>query len=74
MNNPVKLVGILLIVGGVLALIYGGFTYPKSHETKVGPVAFDVKTQEHVSVPVWAGGGAVVLGAVLLLLPAGRRR
>lgn len=74
MNNPVKLVGILLIVGGVLALIYGGFTYPKSHQAKVGPVAFDVKTQEHVSVPVWAGGGAVVLGTVLLLLPMGRRR
>jgi hypothetical protein len=74
MNNPVKLLGILLIVGGVLALIYGGFSYPKSHETKVGPVAFDVKTQEHVSVPMWAGGGAVVLGALLLLVPAGRRR
>jgi hypothetical protein len=74
MNNPVKLLGILLIVGGVLALIYGGFSYPKSHETKVGPVAFDVKTQEHVRVPMWAGGGAVVLGALLLLVPAGRRR
>ena len=74
MNNPVKLVGILLILGGVLALIYGGFSYPKSHETKLGPVAFDVKTQEHVNVPAWAGGGAVLLGAVLLLLPAARRR
>ena len=74
MSNLVKLVGILLIVGGVLALIYGGFSYPKSHETKVGPLAFDVKTQEHVSVPMWAGGGAVLMGAVLLLLPVGRRR
>ena len=74
MNKLVKLVGILLIVGGVLALIYGGFSYPKSHEAKVGPVAFDMKTQGRVSVPPWAGGGAVLLGAVLLLLPAGRRR
>lgn len=74
MNNPVKIAGLLLIIAGVLALIYGGFSYPKSHEAKVGPLAFDVKTQEHVNVPVWAGGGAVVLGAVLLLLPAGRRR
>lgn len=74
MNNPVKIAGLLLIIAGVLALIYGGFSYPKSHEAKVGPLAFDVKTQEHVNVPVWAGGGAVVLGAVMLLLPAGRRR
>ena len=67
--NMTKLVGVLLIVAGVLALIYGGFSYPKSHETKVGPVAFDVKTQEHVNVPVWAGGGAVLLGMLLLLVP-----
>ena len=71
--NAVKSVGVLLIVAGVLALIYGGFSYPKSHEAKVGPVAFDVKTQEHVSVPVWAGGGAVLLGAMLLLIPVKRR-
>ncbi len=71
--NAAKSVGVLLIVAGVLALIYGGFSYPKSHEAKVGPVAFDVKTQEHVSVPVWAGGGAVLLGAMLLLIPVKRR-
>ena len=72
--KPVKVIGLLLIVGGVLALVYGGFSYPKSHEAKLGPVAFDVKTQEHVNVPVWIGGGAVLLGALLLLMPAGRRR
>ena len=71
--NGVKTVGALLVVAGVLALIYGGFSYPKSHEAKLGPVAFDVKTQEHVNVPVWAGGGAVLLGVVLLLVPARRR-
>lgn len=67
--NGTKLVGVLLIVAGAVALIYGGFSYPKSHEAKVGPVAFDVKTQQHVSVPVWAGGGAVLLGVLLLLVP-----
>lgn len=67
--NGTKLVGVLLIVAGAVALIYGGFSYPKSHEAKVGPVAFDVKTQQHVNVPVWAGGGAVLLGVLLLLVP-----
>jgi len=70
--NPTKLVGVLLIVAGAIALIYGGFSYPKSHEAKVGPVAFDVKTQQHVSVPVWAGGGAVLVGVLLLLVPLKR--
>jgi hypothetical protein len=67
--NATKIVSILLIVAGLLGLLYGGFSYPKSHEAKVGPVAFDVKTQEHVNVPVWAGAGAVVLGVLLLLAP-----
>lgn len=70
--NGTRLVGVLLIVAGVLALIYGGFSYPKSHEAKLGPVAFDVKTQEHVNVPVWAGGGAVLVGVLLLLVPLKR--
>ena len=67
--NGTKLVGVLLIVAGVLALIYGGFSYPKSHQAKLGSLAFDVKTQEHVDVPVWAGGGAVLVGVLLLLVP-----
>jgi hypothetical protein len=67
--NATKIVSILLIVAGLLGLLYGGFSYPKSHEAKVGPVAFDVKTQEHVNVPVWVGAGAVVLGVLLLLAP-----
>lgn len=71
--SGLRIVAILMVVGGLLALVYGGFSYPKSHEAKVGPVAFDVKTQEHVNVPVWAGAGLVVVGVVLLLVP-GRKR
>lgn len=71
--NGIRLLGVLAIVAGVLALIYGGFSYPKSHEAKLGPVAFDVKTQEQVAVPVWAGGAAVLLGVVLLLVPVKKR-
>lgn len=68
-----KLVAILLLAGGVLALIYGGFTYTKeSHDVKLGPVEFSVKEKERVNLPVWAGVGAIVVGAGLLL--AGGRR
>ena len=27
--NPTKLIGIILVVGGLLGLLYGGFSYTK---------------------------------------------
>jgi hypothetical protein len=71
--KPFKLVGLLLIVGGVLALVYGGFSYTReTHDVKVGPIEFSVKEKESVNVPVWAGVGAIAIGALLLLV-GGRR-
>jgi hypothetical protein len=64
-----KIVGIVLIVAGALALGYGGFTYTKeSHHAKVGPIEFSIKDTETVNVPVWAGVGAIVIGGLLLLV------
>ena len=72
--NAAKVLGIALIVAGVLALVYGGFSYTKeSHETKVGPVELAVKNKETVNVPVWAGVGAIGVGVVLVLF-GGKRR
>ena len=66
--NPIKLVGVVLIAAGVLGLLYGGFSYTKdTHDIKVGPIEFSVKEKEAVNVPVWAGVGAIVAGAALLL-------
>jgi len=63
-----QIVALLLIVGGVLALAYRGFSYTKeTHEAKIGPLELNVKEREYVSVPVWLGVGAVVVGAVLLV-------
>jgi len=71
--NPAKLAAIVLIVVGILALAYGGFTYTKdTHDADIGPIHLSVDEKEHVSVPVWAGVGALVLGGVLLL--AGNKR
>lgn len=67
--KPLKLVGLVLIAAGALALAYGGFTYTKdSHDVKVGPIEFSVKEKESVSVPMWAGIGAIGIGAFLLLV------
>ncbi len=64
-----KIIGALLIAGGVLGLLYGGFSFTKdSHDIKVGPVEFSIKEKESVNVPVWAGVAAIVAGAALLLV------
>jgi hypothetical protein len=67
--NGLKIVALALIAAGVLGLIYGGFTYTKeTHEAKIGPIEMTMKEKETVNVPVWAGVGAIVAGAALLLL------
>jgi TRAP-type C4-dicarboxylate transport system permease small subunit len=64
-----KIVGILLLAAGILALAYGGFSYTKeTHEAQLGPLELSVEEKERVNVPVWAGAAAVVAGALLLVL------
>jgi drug/metabolite transporter (DMT)-like permease len=66
--TPRQIVALLLIVGGVLALAYRGFSYTKeTHEAKIGPLELQVKEKEYVTLPVWLGAGAVVVGAALLV-------
>ena len=67
--NPIRLVAIVLIVAGVIALAYGGFSYTKdTTAVKLGPLELSVKERKTVNVPIWAGVGAIVAGAVLLAL------
>ena len=66
--NGLRLAAAVLIVAGVLALAYGGFTYTKeSHDADIGPIHLSVKDKETVNIPVWAGVGAIVAGGLLLL-------
>jgi hypothetical protein len=65
--NPMKILGIALIAGGILGLVYGGFTYTKeTHETKIGPLVLSVTDKETVNVPIWVGVGAIVIGGLIL--------
>jgi len=67
--NSAKIAAIVLIVAGVLGLAYGSFSYTKqSHDIKMGPIEMSVKEKETINVPVWAGVGAIAIGAALLLL------
>ena len=67
--NSLKTLGIVLLLAGVLALAYGGFSYTKdTTAVKLGPVELSVKEKETVNIPVWAGAGAVLAGGLLLLM------
>jgi multidrug transporter EmrE-like cation transporter len=67
--NAIKMTALALIVAGALGLAYGSFSFTReTHEAKIGPLSLSVQEKETVNVPVWAGIGAIVAGAALLLL------
>lgn len=67
--NPLKLVAIVLVIAGILGLAYGGFSYTKDTTVvKLGPIEISAKEKQTVNVPMWAGMGAIVAGALLLVL------
>ncbi len=67
--NATRLIAIVLLVGGVLAIVYGGFSYTKDTTVaKVGPIELSAKKTETVNIPLWAGIGAAVVGGLLLVV------
>jgi uncharacterized membrane protein len=64
----VKIVAIVLILGGLLGLVYGGFSYTKeTQEAKIGPIELSVNETKTVNVPVWVGVAAILAGGGLLI-------
>lgn len=67
--NSIKMLAIVLIVAGGLALAYGGFTYTKdTQQAKLGPIELSVKETQTVNIPIWAGLGLIVAGVGLLFV------
>ena len=67
--NTIKIVAILLIVGGALGLAYGSFSYTKdTSAVKIGPLELSVKEKETINFPAWAGVAAIVAGGLLLAM------
>ena len=67
--NMTQIIGALLIVGGVLGLSVGGFSFTKeTHTAKLGPLQFSVAEKETVNIPMWASIASIVAGAGLLLV------
>lgn len=66
--DAIRATALFLIVAGALALAYGGFSYTReTHEAKIGPIELSVRDKQTVNIPVWLGGGALLVGIVLLL-------
>ena len=68
--SMVKILGVVLILAGTLALVYRSFSYTKdTHEARIGPLQFSLKEKETVNVPTWAGAAVILIGGILLLVP-----
>jgi uncharacterized membrane protein len=72
-NNPLRIIGILLIVLGLVALAYQGITYTKSEKVlEVGPITATKETKKTIPLPPVLGGVAL-LGGVVLLVASSKR-
>jgi uncharacterized membrane protein len=70
-----RILAVVLILGGVLGLVYHHFSYTQNtHEAKVGSLELSVSKKQTVDVPEWLAIGAVVAGAALLLFGGGAKR
>lgn len=66
--NATKIAAIVLVLAGVLALAYGGFTYTRdTHDVKLGPIELSIEEKKTVNIPIWAGVGAILVGGFLLI-------
>jgi multidrug transporter EmrE-like cation transporter len=64
------MIGVVLIVAGVAALAFGGFSFTKeTHRAEIGPLKLSVQEKENVNIPSWAGLAAIIAGVVLLVVP-----
>jgi hypothetical protein len=65
--NARTMVAVLLITAGALAFGYGGFTYTKdSRALDVGSLHVSVEKKQHVSIPIWVGVAAMLMGGAML--------
>jgi uncharacterized membrane protein len=71
--RPAGIIGILLIIIGVIALAYGGFTYTKREKViDAGPLQVSADKEKTIPLPPILGGVCLVGGIVLVV--AGSRK
>jgi len=69
--RAIAIVGILLVIGGLYVVVNGAsFTRDKT-VVKVG--TFEANVKEQQSIPTWAGGVAILLGAGCVIVGLRKR-
>ncbi len=69
-----KIIGIVLIVVGALALAYGGISYTKREKVlDIGPLEATTETRETIPLPPVLGAIALAGGIVLVVVGSRRR-
>ena len=67
--NTTKIFGAILILGGILGLVFGGFSYTKeTHAAKLGPIELSMSEQQTVNIPFWASIAAIAAGTALVVM------
>jgi hypothetical protein len=62
-----KLLGIIFIVLGVLALAYQGIRYTTQEKLiDIGPLKVTAKEKKNIPLPPVVGGAAIILGIALI--------
>jgi hypothetical protein len=69
MRPIISIVGILLIIVGIAALGYQGFTYTKHEKiAQIGDVQLTADTEKRVNLPPILGGLSFVAGIILVVV------
>ena len=69
-----KVVAIILIIGGILMLIFRGFSFTQDKKlVDVGPLEINKKEKKSVGWPMYAGGLALAAGIILLVADKKKR-
>lgn len=69
-----RIIGVLLILIGLVALATGGFTY--THREKVidiGPIQATAEKRDSIPLPPLLGGAALIAGVVVLVASARKK-
>lgn len=70
-----KIAAIVLILAGVAALAYGGFTYTtRKKAVDLGPVQIETTSRHTVLIPPLVGIAGILVGGVLLFVGGSRNR